>query len=145
MRYTGTHALSIDEKRRTQVPSKWRPASVEVELAVILVEQHEAGPCLRVMEVKDLEALHARLKAMPSDDPLKDVKMRRLGSNTEYVTLDKVGRMTLPTRLAERAGLKDSVLMVGLFEQFEVWNPESFARGEKLDAEKVMGVMPSLT
>jgi len=143
--YLGTYAFSIDEKRRTQIPSKWRPENQEMEFAVILTNQHQAGACLRVMEPKQLEALHARLKAMPSEDPRKDTWMRQLGGNSEIVTLDKAGRITLPPRFAEEAGLKGEALVVGMFEQFEIWNPERHAQAQTVDSSITRGSMLSLS
>lgn len=121
----------IDEKRRLQIPAKWRPEEGdEMEFTIIPWPKHQAGVCLRVIPPDKLEKLMADIEAMPNTDPRKDVLLRLAGSRSEQVTLDKAGRICLPEGMARAAGLKNEAQLVGLFQQFEIWDPARYKQVE---------------
>ena len=124
----------IDEKRRLQIPAKWRPEQDGVELTVIVWPKHQAGTCLRVFPLEKLEKLVAEIEAMPSSDPRKDVLRRLVGGNSEQVTVDKSGRICLPEEMAAAAGIKNEARLVGMIEQFEIWEPTRYKLVEAADA-----------
>ena len=117
-----------------QVPAKWRPVEEGVEFTVILWPKHEAGACLRVLPPDKLEKLVAEIEAMPNSDPRKDVLRRVVGGNSEQVTVDKAGRICLPEVMAAAAGIKNEALLVGMFERFEIWEPDRYKQVEAADA-----------
>lgn len=124
----------IDEKRRLQIPAKWRPEEEGVEFTVILWPKHQAGTCLRVLPPDKLEKLVAEIEAMPNSDPRKDVLRRVVGGNSEQVTIDKAGRICLPESMVAAAGIKNEALLVGMFERFEIWEPDRYKQVEAADA-----------
>jgi len=105
-----------------------------VEFTVIVWPKHQAGTCLRVLPPEKLEKLVAEIEALPNSDPRKDVLRRVVGGNSEQVTLDKSGRICLPEAMAAAAGLKQEAQLVGMLEQFEVWDPVRYQHVEKADA-----------
>jgi MraZ protein len=132
--FNSKYLHGIDEKRRLQIPAKWRPEEEGVEFTVILWPKHQAGTCMRVLPPDKLEKLVAEIEAMPNSDPRKDVLRRVVGGNSEQVTLDKAGRICLPEAMATAAGIKDQALLVGMFERFEIWEPERYKLVEAADA-----------
>ena len=132
--FNSKYLHGIDEKRRLQIPAKWRPAEDGVEFTVIVWPKHQAGTCLRVLPPDKLEKLVAEIEAMPNADPRKDVLRRVVGGNSEQVTVDKAGRICLPEPMAAAAGITDEALLVGMFERFEIWEPSRFKLVEAADA-----------
>jgi MraZ protein len=124
----------VDEKRRLQIPAKWRPETDGIEFTVMVWPKHQAGTCLRVLPPDKLEKLVAEIEAMPNSDPRKDVLRRVVGGNSEQVTVDKAGRICLPEEMARAAGLKHEALLVGLFERFEIWEPARYQHVAAADA-----------
>jgi MraZ protein len=104
-----------------------------VEFTVIVWPKHQAGTCLRVLPPDKLEKLVAEIEAMANSDPRKDVLRRLVGGNSEQVTVDKAGRICLPEQMAVAAGLKNEALLVGMFERFEIWEPERYRQVEAAD------------
>ena len=96
--------------------------------------KHQAGTCLRVLPPDKLEKLVAEIETMPNSDPHKDVLRRLVGGNSEQVTVDKAGRICLPEAMAHAAGIKDEALMIGMLEQFEIWEPARYKHVEAADA-----------
>ena len=124
----------VDEKRRLQIPAKWRSEADGVDFTVIVWPKHQAGTCLRVLPPDKLEKLVAEIEAMPNSDPRKDVLRRVVGCNSEQVTVDKAGRICLPEEMARAAGIKHEALLVGMLEQFEIWEPARYKHVEAADA-----------
>ena len=123
----------VDEKRRLQIPAKWRPEEDGVEFTVIIWPKHQAGTCLRVLPPNKLEKLIADIEAMANSDARKDVLRRMVGGNSEQVTVDKAGRICVPENMARAAGIKDEALLVGMFECFEIWEPARYQHVEAAD------------
>jgi len=132
--FNSKYLHGIDEKRRLQIPAKWRPEEPGVEFTVIVWPKHQAGTCLRVLPLDKLEKLVAEIEAMTNTDPRKDVLRRLVGGNSEQVTVDKAGRICLPESMALAAGLNNEALLVGLFERFEIWEPGRYKLVEAADA-----------
>ncbi len=131
--YNSCYQHGIDEKRRVQIPAKWRPEESGTELTVVLWPKHPIGTCLRVLPPKKMEKLMADIDAMPNSDPSKVVLKRRIGSGSTQVTLDKSGRICIPDDMARQADIKDEVLLVGLLDRFEIWNPDLYEKVKAAD------------
>ena len=132
--YNSCYRHGVDEKRRVQIPAKWRPEEAGVELTMILWPKHQAGNCLRVLPPLEMAQLMADIDAMPNGDPNKVVLKRFIGSESVQVSLDKAGRICLPDEMARAAGIKDEVVLVGLLDRFEIWNPDRYETVKAADA-----------
>jgi len=132
--FNSRYLHGVDEKRRLQIPAKWRSDTDGVDFTVIVCPKHQAGTCLRVLPLEKLEKLVAEIEAMPNSDPRKDVLRRVVGCNSEQVTVDKAGRICLPEEMARAAGIKHEALLVGMLEQFEIWEPARYKHVEAADA-----------
>jgi MraZ protein len=132
--YNSIYRHGVDEKRRVQIPAKWRPAEAGVELTVVLWPKAKEGPCLRVLPPRQMAALMNDIQSMPNSDPNKGVLKRFIGSGSEQVALDKTGRICLPEEMAREAGISDQVVLVGLLDRFEIWSPERYEKVRSADA-----------
>ena len=132
--YNSLYRHGVDEKRRIQIPSKWRPAKSGVEFTLILWPKAKEGPCLRVLPPQEMAELMRDIDAMPNGDPNKVVLKRFIGSESVQVALDKAGRICLPEEMAATAGIKDEAVLVGLLDRFEIWNPERYDKVRASDA-----------
>ena len=129
--YNSTFKHGVDEKRRLQIPSKWRPDQEGTELTIVVWPKHQAGTCLRVLPPAKMAKLAADIEALPNGDPNKTILKRSVGSKSVQVALDKAGRICLPDEMAGAAGMKGEAVLVGLIDLFEIWNP---ARHEQVEA-----------
>src|SRR5208282_658233 len=134
MYYNSRFLHGVDEKRRVQIPAKWRPDKSGTELTLMLWPQHQAGTCLRVLPPAQMARMKADIDALPNDNPKKGVLKRFIGSESVQVTLDKAGRICLPEGMARAAGVKDEAMLVGLLDRFEIWNPQSYEKVKASDA-----------
>jgi len=130
--FKGLYEFGYDEKRRVQVPSKWRPvAAGDQSFAMYFsVEEHQQLPCLTVTTQERFMAMVDRLNQLKMFDPRVEAFKRDLGASSDDVVIDKAGRICVADRLAEKAGLVgvDRVVLVGVVDRFQIWRPEYYER-----------------
>jgi MraZ protein len=132
--YNSVYRHGVDEKRRVQIPAKWRPTEPGTELTLVLWPKAKEGPCLRVLPPQQMAKLMRDIDAMANSDPNKVVLKRFIGSKSEQAALDKSGRICLPEEMARAAGISDTAVLVGLLDRFEIWSPDRYENAEAADA-----------
>jgi len=132
--YNSLYKHGVDEKRRLQIPAKWRPAKENFEFTLIVWPKSKEGPCLRALPPEQMAKTLREIDAMPNSDPNKVVLKRFIGSESVQVVLDKAGRVCLPDGMAAAAGIKEEAMLVGLLDRFEIWNPERYEKVRASDA-----------
>ena len=131
--YNGFYRHGVDEKRRVQIPAKWRPTEPGIELTLVLWPKSQAGACLRVLPPQQMAKLMKDLSGMANSDPNKVVLKRFIGSKSAQAPLDKVGRICVPEDMAKAAGITGEVVLVGLLDRFEIWSPQRYEKVEASD------------
>jgi MraZ protein len=127
--YLAEYEFGVDEKRRVQVPSKWRPGEVGEGFEYVLLRwQTEPGKpvCLLVLPPDCMERLRQKMGELSFSDPRAETLRRSLTRSSDTATLDSAGRIVLPQRLAEAAGIKKRAILVGMFDRFQIWSPENY-------------------
>lgn len=132
--YTSRFRHGVDEKRRVQIPAKWRPQKAAVELTLILWPRDGIGSCVRVLPPVQMARLMQAIDEMPNSDPKKGVLKRIIGSGSAQANVDKAGRICLPDELARAAGIKNEAMLVGLLDRFEIWSPDRYEKVQAADA-----------
>jgi MraZ protein len=133
--YNSRYTHGVDEKRRVQIPAKWRPAKPGTELTLVVWPKAKEGPCLRVLPPQAMAKVMRDLDAMSNSDSNKTVLKRFIGSESVQVALDKAGRICLPEKMAREAGIGKEALLVGVLDRFDIWSPERY---EKLKASDLV-------
>jgi len=123
----------VDDKRRLQIPAKWRLAQTEVTYTLILWKKSNQHQCLLVLPPEQMKALAKKLSEMPFSDPNAEALRRLLGGKSDQVTVDKAGRICLPEGLANEAGIDKEAILVGMIDRFQIWNPQNHDEANRLD------------
>lgn len=133
--YTSSFRHGVDEKRRVQIPSKWRPSAPDVEFTLILWPNGNLPEAnLLVLPPTEMKALYDKIRGMSSADPKAMALRRLIGSKSASVTLDKAGRICIPDSMAKAVGIENEAVLVGLMDRFEIWSPERYASVSAVDA-----------
>jgi MraZ protein len=134
--YNSLYRHGVDDKRRLQIPAKWRPADAGVEFTLILWPNRKTpDACLLALPPQEWETLVQKLKALPFSDPSAEALRRLLGRKSDRVALDKSGRICLPEGMAKSAGIEKEATLLGLVDRFQIWNPERFESASAGDDE----------
>jgi len=117
----------VDDKRRVQIPAKWRPEDGEIQFTLIIWPRgSQKEVCLLALPPEQWAALVEKLKAMPLADPKAEALRRLVGTKSDQVALDKVGRICIPDSMAKAAAIDREAVLVGLVDRFQIWNPERY-------------------
>src|SRR6185295_19261856 len=134
MLYNSVYRHGVDEKRRLQIPAKWRPTEENFEFTMVLwpgaVPQQ---PYLLVLPPEPPHLLMEKIKTMPYSDPKADSLRRLLGKKSDQVVLDKGGRICLPEMMAKGASIETEAVLIGSLDRFEIWNPDRYEVASKVD------------
>lgn len=126
MRFTGSIDAKTDEKGRVFVPSVFRK---------ILQKEGEEGLVLRrdlfenCLVLYPMSVWNAQVDAVRQRTNMFDRRQRQglrlFMADAEEVTLDSGGRMLIPRRYMEHAGIKGEVRFIGVDNTIEVWSRQT--------------------
>ncbi|MCL4180255.1 MAG: hypothetical protein KJ072_21240 [Verrucomicrobia bacterium] len=131
--YSSCYRHGVDEKRRVQIPAKWRPSKPEVLTLVLWPKGTTPEACLLVLPPAEWHDLVQKLKGMSFADPKAQALRHLLGTKSDRVTLDKGGRICLPEGMAKAAAIGEEAMLVGMVDRFEIWNPERYEAAGAVD------------
>lgn len=131
--YKSLYKHGVDDKRRVQIPAKWRSNQDSVYSVYVWRTDGQQFPCLLVLPPRTAEKLETKLEEMPFGDARAESLRRLLGSNSDDVSVDRAGRICIPENLAKKAGINGEAILVGLFDRFQIWNPEFYEQIEAVD------------
>ena len=119
------------------LPSKWRGEGATK--FTMLPWPIGAEDRVLVLPPERWREMLTKLKARSLTDHRVAALEQEIAENAVQLTLDKVGRVTLPEELARVIGVKDEVELVGRLDKFEIWDPKrreaARAQNKKLAAE----------
>lgn len=133
MAFRGQYEHSLDAKDRITIPARFRAALAE---GVVLAQGLE--PCVEVYSESAYSDVEKRFLAdLNPFDRRGRRTQRRFHARSEDETLDSAGRVRIPRRLIEHAGLEGGCVIAGVMNRLEIWNPERWAaENEAIDAEE---------
>ncbi len=127
--YNGQFTHGLDEKRRLQIPSRWRPESGEAQwFALLWPKNGLQGHYLVVLTPDSYNRTMAKLNAASMADEKAMGVIRYFSRNSGELIMDKAGRVVVPENLAKAAGIEKEAVLVGMWERFEIWAPDRFAQ-----------------
>jgi len=117
-RFFGTYEHTLDAKGRVILPARFRAAFIE---GGFLSQNHDG--CLALWTPEQFDRQMQDKEAHESEGRLERNHARLWAANSHEVELDRQGRMAIPGRLREFAGLRENVLVTGIMNRVELWDP----------------------
>jgi MraZ protein len=123
--FKGQYENVVDEKGRVAIPAKMRraltPEANETFTATRGFEQ-----CVFLYPLDRWEEMEQEFMQLnPYQRETRDF-VRTITRWAEDVTLDKQGRVVLPKRLMDFAGISDAAVIIGSLDRIEIWDPQVF-------------------
>ena len=128
-RFFGTYEHSLDSKGRVILPSKFR---APFEHGGYLTEARDG--CLAMWTPEEFERQMEEMQEQASASRSNRNMARFWASASRELEIDRQGRMVLPARMREYAGLEGEVVVAGVIDRVELWNPQRWR--EKVDPEE---------
>jgi transcriptional regulator MraZ len=128
----GNAPATIDDKGRLKVPAMFR-TEIEDSWGSDFYVTSLTGESVRIYPLPVWQDIEQRLAKLPSFNPTKKKFLDRANFYGQLTSMDKSGRLLIPTLLRESAQMNGEVAVMGYLNYLDVWNQERFLK--KLQAE----------
>jgi MraZ protein len=117
----GSYPAKIDDKGRLKIPNAFR-AVVEDQHGAGLYLTSLSGDSVRIYPMSEWLAVEQRIQRMPSAHPSRLKFLDRVNYYGQVGEFDVQGRVLIPGRLRDAAGMTGDVDVLGQMIYLEVWN-----------------------
>lgn len=131
----GEYTHTFDDKNRLSLPAKFRKL-----LGKQVIVTRGLDRCLFVYSEKAWAKIAEKYGALSVAQSDTRRFNRFMLSGAAEVEVDSAGRILVPEFLATFAGLKDKVILAGLYDRIEVWDQTAWSE----DKQKIEGQADAL-
>lgn len=128
--FIGEYSHSLDEKSRVSLPAKFR-----LKLDEGCVITRGLDRCLWVYPKEEWEGLAQKISALPITQKNARSFSRLMLAGAVEAKMDRIGRVNIPSYLKEYAGIKNKVVITGVYNRLEIW-PEEAWQSFKIEMEQ---------
>ncbi len=123
----GEFEVTLDAKGRFLLPSGFKKQLAEGD-DVRFVINRGIENCLSIYSMSSWQPLAEKINALNDFNP-KVREFKRLFLNgATFVEPDSAGRILIPARLKEYAGLEKEAVMMGIGEKMELWDKRKYEK-----------------
>ncbi len=122
--FVGEHTYSLDSKGRINIPAKFRQA-LSPDSDETFVITRGLDKCLWIYPLEEWERIEDSLRSLSSLRSKERDFIRQIVRWATTVQYDKQGRVMIPAKLIEMAGLHAQVAIIGMLNKIEVWDPDT--------------------
>jgi len=125
MSFRGSHTTTVDEKGRLKIPAEFK-ATIDEEFGPDFFVTSRDGQRVLVYPFSEWLKIEEKLEKLGSTNKAKQKFLDRTMRWGGTARIDPQGRVLIPARLRELAGMKGEVEVVGYLKHIEVWKSEPF-------------------
>ncbi len=144
--FLGKYQHTIDSKGRLSIPVKFREFLNSYSNGTVIITT-DLDRCLAAYPLQEWNVMTEKAKKLPTMDRGVKKFLRFLYSRATECLLDKQGRVLIPPPLREYAQIDGDVVVVGIENRFEIWNPQKWQESEALvteNSEQIQEALASL-
>ena len=130
--FLGEYSHTLDSKGRLTIPARFR---TELESGLVVTRGHEN--CLVIYPQGEWSALAAKVAQMPNASRTARAYSRLIFGGASEATLDKAGRILIPSFLREYASIEEEAVVVGVNTYIEMWSPQRWQQTLDRDAQNM--------
>jgi MraZ protein len=143
--FRGANRVTLDTKGRMAMPARYRDTLVERSEGKLVATVDRSDKCLLLYPLPDWEEIERKLMRLPTlNDQVRRLQRLMVGHATD-LELDSHGRVLVPPKLREYAGLTRQAMLIGQGSRFELWDEPHWneRRDAWLQAGDGAGAMPA--
>ncbi len=146
--FIGEYTYSLDSKGRVNIPSKFRQ-TLSTDNQNTFVITRGLDSCIWVYPLVQWKEIEENLRKLSSLSSIHRAFVRNTARYASPSTYDKQGRINLTPSLIDFASLKKDVLIIGMVNKMEIWDPKELikadAKVEKINQEKYDALSDKIT
>jgi len=130
--FKGHFRHSIDAKGRIAIPARLKKYfKPEAENSVVMTKgigMDNVGHCVDVYPKDSWTEVESKLQKLNPYNKNEQRFIRTILYNAQEETMDNQSRVLIPQHLIQHAGLDGEVLVIGVLDKIEIWNPETYEK-----------------
>jgi MraZ protein len=117
--FVGTFEHALDDKGRVVLPRSFREPLTGTKGFLTQFDR-----CLGLWTEEGFDEVATRLKEKIREGLAPQESLRAFAANAHEVRPDGQGRITIPQRLRDFAGLDGETVLIGAIDRIEIWNAQ---------------------
>jgi MraZ protein len=115
--FYGTYDHKVDTQGRVSIPSRFREL---LRPGIVLTQGYDR--CMLIYTQQQWQSASQNVSSRPMTQSRGRLLRRMIFATAYEDTLDKQGRVLLPTRLRTYAGIEEQVVFAGVGSALELWS-----------------------
>ena len=128
--FIGEYTYSLDSKGRVNIPSKFRQ-TLSTDNQNTFVITRGLDSCIWVYPLVQWKEIEENLRKLSSLSSIHRAFVRNPARYATPSTYDKQGRINLTPSLINFASLEKDVLIIGMVNKMEIWDPLQLEKADK--------------
>lgn len=124
--FRGAAALSLDDKGRLAIPSKYRQSLLHDCDGQMVCTIDIKQPCLLLYPLPEWQIIEQKLTTLSNMNSAERRLQRLLLGHAEDCQMDKNGRILIAPTLRHHADLSKKIMIIGQLNKFEVWSEQAW-------------------
>ena len=135
--FRGFHTLSIDDKGRMAIPSRYRQRLTTEADGCLVQTLNPLDRSLWLYPLNNWEQIETKLAALSEFDIRSRRTKQMMRGYAFDCQLDSQGRVLIPSELRDYARLQKQIVILGQGNKFEVWDQSIWEQERDLWLSKV--------
>lgn len=123
--FTSEYECKLDAKGRLVLPARIK-ANLPESSPNELVLRRGFEPCLVLYPMLEYKKIFSRIASLNEFNEEYRALQRNFFRGNAEVELDNTGRFLIPKNMLSYAGLDKEVIVVGMGNRVEIWNPQKY-------------------
>ena len=123
--FSGEYECKIDAKGRIVLPAKLKAKLPEMNTSELVIKRG-FEPCLVIYPVLEWNKVFLKVSGLSEFDKEFRTFQRSFLRGATEVDMDGNGRILLPKTMTKFAEVAEEVIVVGVGNRIEIWNPDKY-------------------
>ena len=125
--FTSEYTGKLDAKGRLVLPAKMKANLPEASSAELFMREG-FEPCLELYPLIEYKKIYSKIVGLNEFNAENRKLQRNFFRGSTTVELDTAGRLLIPKSMLQYAGLDKEIVVVGMGNRMEIWNPKEYAK-----------------
>ncbi len=125
--FTSEYTAKLDAKGRLVLPARMK-ANLPDESSKELFMREGFEPCLELYPLTEYKRVYSKIAGLNEFNAEYRRLQRNFFRGSTTVELDTAGRLLIPKPMLQYAKLDKEIVVVGMGNRMEIWNPEEYEK-----------------
>ena len=125
--FTSEYNGKLDAKGRLVLPAKMKANLPEASSNELFIREG-FEPCLELYPLLEYKKIYSKIAGLNEFNAEFRKLQRNFFRGSATVELDTAGRMLIPKSMIQYANLDKEIVVVGMGNRMEIWNPEQYEK-----------------